>query len=850
MINKTSDTLILLITIISTYTCVFAKAEFDTKSTNVEVKKLAVMNFDNRSSSKEWQWLSKGLADMLITDLSQCRALQVVERERMQALFEEMKLSAGGFIGAPTAIEFAKVAKADEALFGSFLKKGENLEIEAHLIEVTTGNLLRVEWVKGKVEDLFNLEKKLAFKIIENLNIPITEAERESIRYVPTDSLDAAERFYNGLDHYDKGRYYEAYAEFRAALKKDKAYVEATLWIGTIYTSLGKYRHAVVEYEKVLSHYPEHKSADKALFKLARLYDKKLALTGLAINSYQKLTDKYGNSPHAVTSQYRLAKLQELNGVSLMDVYRSYQAVSKYPITAFSEGQHDLAHFAYKKTQIYYVELFNQFNGSPPQVEGVMVLSPESPTFYRNYSSRAGKDDRTGSWGYRNTIKEGYIFRAPEGYVFKEFHIEMIRTPSEKKRSGNLSFVAMIYCREIGLSHYPPSQQLAIDDTDPISVSKLISLGKETNLVEVEVTDLFSALLSWKLTAKFSRSTKVSRIQSLRSVLGRHSIRSELRNKASLGGIEDGMYNVTLIQDKNGVFRLIFNNIARGRGSYGLAGTDPDIYIMSSADGEDWSTPFNLSINSMHSDLYPSLIQNMDGVFWLSWLSRRKGGKEIDIWISSSRNCHNWTRPRRVDSGLPGPPKRSSSIKSQTLFQDYRETYWIIFENQDLYAIHSTDCVNWSRPINITKENISGNRRYPVAFQDKRGIYRVVWGEVGFDNSGESHHYISMAMSEDGINWEKEKIEFTSDDGAQINFIAGTSFIQDKMWRYLLLFSMNGVNYAVSNDCKTWSEPREIKERAHFASILFQDNDGRFWLIPRERINAHFPLLTITNSIE
>jgi len=309
------------------------------------------------------------------------------------------------------------------------------------------------------------------------------------------------------------------------------------------------------------------------------------------------------------------------------------------------------------------------------------------------------------------------------------------------------------------------------------------------------------------------------------------------------------MYNITLTQDKGRIFKLAYNNIARGRGSYGQAGMDPDIYIMSSVDGKKWSTPLNLSINSMDSDLDPSLIQDRDGVFWLSWLSRRKGGKEIDIRISSSRDCQSWTKPRKVNSGLPGPPERSLYIATQTLFQDLSDEYWIIFENQDLYAIHSSDCINWSKPINITKENISGNRRYPAAFQDRHGIYRVVWAEVGFDESGE-HHYISMATSSDGINWEKEEIKFTSDDNFQISFPAGASFVQDKIGRYLLLFFMNGLKYCESYDCKRWSEPREIKEHAHFASILFQDNDGQFWLIPRDRTNKRLLLLLVTNSIE
>ncbi len=43
-----------------------------------EVKALAVMYFENRSPGAQWQWLSTGLADMLITDLGRSERLLLV----------------------------------------------------------------------------------------------------------------------------------------------------------------------------------------------------------------------------------------------------------------------------------------------------------------------------------------------------------------------------------------------------------------------------------------------------------------------------------------------------------------------------------------------------------------------------------------------------------------------------------------------------------------------------------------------------------------------------------------------------------------------------------------------------
>ena len=43
-----------------------------------------VIDFYNLSQDKEWDWLSQGLADMLITDLSSVDHFQIVDREGLQ----------------------------------------------------------------------------------------------------------------------------------------------------------------------------------------------------------------------------------------------------------------------------------------------------------------------------------------------------------------------------------------------------------------------------------------------------------------------------------------------------------------------------------------------------------------------------------------------------------------------------------------------------------------------------------------------------------------------------------------------------------------------------------------------
>src|SRR5579871_2470626 len=54
---------------------------------------LVVLDFANRSSDRTLDWLGKGLADMVIHDLTVARRVTVVDRERTQEVLRELALT-------------------------------------------------------------------------------------------------------------------------------------------------------------------------------------------------------------------------------------------------------------------------------------------------------------------------------------------------------------------------------------------------------------------------------------------------------------------------------------------------------------------------------------------------------------------------------------------------------------------------------------------------------------------------------------------------------------------------------------------------------------------------------------
>ena len=64
---------------------------------------LTVLNFVSRHPGDGWDWLEKGLADMLTTDLSASPRLRLIERERVQMVLDELRLVEAGLVEEKSA---------------------------------------------------------------------------------------------------------------------------------------------------------------------------------------------------------------------------------------------------------------------------------------------------------------------------------------------------------------------------------------------------------------------------------------------------------------------------------------------------------------------------------------------------------------------------------------------------------------------------------------------------------------------------------------------------------------------------------------------------------------------------
>lgn len=95
--------------------------------------------------------------------------IDVIERKEIKKISEELKLGMTGMIDNSTALQVGKLVSANYMLLGNVQIFGEQIRIDARVIETETGKIVYTSFVRGNYNDLLSLEEELTEKIAESL---------------------------------------------------------------------------------------------------------------------------------------------------------------------------------------------------------------------------------------------------------------------------------------------------------------------------------------------------------------------------------------------------------------------------------------------------------------------------------------------------------------------------------------------------------------------------------------------------------------------------------------------------------------------------------------------------------
>jgi curli biogenesis system outer membrane secretion channel CsgG len=206
---------------------------------------VAVMYFTNSAlvRHEEYAPLSKGITEMLITELAASSAIQVVERDQLQHLLDEQNLSQSDKVDKETAVRLGKILGARHLLMGGFvIDPREKLRLDLRAVNVETSQVEYVETVSGKAEDVLDLIASLGAKVNSRLRLPPlpTRAEQTGGKTSKANQLRAVMLLSRALNEEDKGNAAGAIALYREALEAYPDYARARVRLASLETSPAK----------------------------------------------------------------------------------------------------------------------------------------------------------------------------------------------------------------------------------------------------------------------------------------------------------------------------------------------------------------------------------------------------------------------------------------------------------------------------------------------------------------------------------------------------------------------------------------------------------------------------------
>jgi serine/threonine-protein kinase len=201
------------------------------RSTGGTINSVAVLPFVNSSGDADGDYLSDGITESLIANLSQLRSLRVTARSTVfrykgkeidpQRIGQDLKVGA--------------------VLSGRLLQRDGTLVVRTELMDVANGTQLWGGQYNRKVADVFALQDELSREISERLRLRLTDDEKQRLTKRYTDNAEAYQLYLKGLYYWNKRSpdgLQKSIENFNRAVDTDPAYALAYAGLADAYNMM------------------------------------------------------------------------------------------------------------------------------------------------------------------------------------------------------------------------------------------------------------------------------------------------------------------------------------------------------------------------------------------------------------------------------------------------------------------------------------------------------------------------------------------------------------------------------------------------------------------------------------
>lgn len=190
---------------------------------------VAVLDFTNSAlvDHDSYEPFRVGVAGMLLAALRQNPQIELVERERIQDILDEITLGQSESADRATSVEAGRILGAHHVIFGGFvIDRQGNLRIDARAVNVETSRIEHVETVEDDADNLLRAVQRLGRELSESLDLPSPDSGVPEAGPAPAGQVLANLKYARALieeDRNNAARAVELYQAFLAETPPDYA---------------------------------------------------------------------------------------------------------------------------------------------------------------------------------------------------------------------------------------------------------------------------------------------------------------------------------------------------------------------------------------------------------------------------------------------------------------------------------------------------------------------------------------------------------------------------------------------------------------------------------------------------
>jgi DNA-binding winged helix-turn-helix (wHTH) protein/TolB-like protein/Flp pilus assembly protein TadD len=227
--------LLLLLGLITSSIVIYYVRSQTTKTTDTNVKSIAVLPFKPISEKIDKEKLGLGMADAIITQLS---GLQQIEVRPTSAVFR--------YTDQPSenSTVTGKELGVDAILEGTLQWEGERVRVSVQLIQVSNGMSLWTETFNEDISDIFAFQDLISRKVVTALSLRLTPQQEKNLAEPGTTNQFAFQDYQMGIYFWNrrtKEDLLKAVEYFQQAIGHDPNYAEAYAGLADSYGMIAFY---------------------------------------------------------------------------------------------------------------------------------------------------------------------------------------------------------------------------------------------------------------------------------------------------------------------------------------------------------------------------------------------------------------------------------------------------------------------------------------------------------------------------------------------------------------------------------------------------------------------------------